>query len=115
MEASRPSETVSWNTRTVRLATAGASNVGESVSYPDRAISGPEVWFHACDMMWSSGSYDAVPFNVVVWPGRTVWSGPASAMGGLFGRVETLTGSDISDSPWSFMAVMRKMRAVPVL
>ena len=93
--------------------TAGAANVGDAVSAPDIVVSGPEVWFHEYVMVWPSGSYDAVPFSVTMSPGRAVWSGPALAMGGLFGRVDMLTGWDIPDSPWPFMAMMRKAYAVP--
>ena len=107
-EVRRPSETVSSNVRTVWPATAGDSNDGESVSAPDRVMAGPEVWFHEYVMVWPSGSLDAVPFSVTVSPGRTVWPGPASAMGELFCRVDTLIGSDISDSPGSLMAMIKK-------
>ena len=108
LEVSRPSETVSSNVRMVCLATAGALNNGQSVSAPDKAMPGPEVWFHEYVMAWPSGSLDAVPFSMMVSPGRATWPGLTSAMGGLFGRVDTLTGSDISDSPWSLMAMIRK-------
>ena len=98
LDASRPSETVSSNVRMVWSVVAGASNDGESVSAPDRATTDPEVWFHEYVMVWPSGSLDTVPFSVTVSPGRTIWLEPASATGGLFGRVDTRTESDISDS-----------------
>ena len=62
---------------------SGAVNVGVGEVWFDNITVGPSSWLHRYDIASASGSYDAVPFRVAVWPGRTVWSGPASATGGL--------------------------------
>ena len=72
LDVSQPSDTVSWNVSVVSSVTAGAANVGDAVLLSDIVVVGPEVWFHTYDMVWSSGSYDAVPFSVIVSKGCTV-------------------------------------------
>ena len=80
-EEDAPSVTFRRNTRTA--GPSGAVNVGVGKVWFDRDTIGPSSWLHRYDIASASGSYDAVPFRVTVWPYCAAWSGPASATGGL--------------------------------
>jgi hypothetical protein len=91
------SRTVSWKTSTAPT-TSGAVNVATALVAPDSVTAGPESWAHSHEARPSSGSKDADPSRVTRAPLSGVWSGPATAVGGML-RGWKVSGESLRSSP----------------
>jgi hypothetical protein len=74
------SQTSSWNVRVA--GPVGAVNVGVAEVGSLNVTGGPAVWVHMYVRAWPAGSIDPDPSSCTDAPEATVWSGPASAIGG---------------------------------
>ena len=109
-----PSLTSTSNVSVVAVSTSGAANDGVAAFPSWSETDGPPVWVHEYEMVSPSGSDEPVASKLTDVSSSTVWSGPASAVGGSFVGWTVISTVSVSTPPLPSLASTSKVSVVAV-